>query len=234
MMKGKYQHLFFDLDHTLWDFEKNSENTLRILFEEFSLSGKGSIEDFSPFHEVYVHHNNRMWERFRKGLMKREELRWKRMWHTLLDFKVGDTTLAHQLSERYLQLLPLQTCLMPYAKELLQHCAGNYHLHLITNGFEATQWQKLQYSGLEGYFENVITSEKSNSLKPHKDIFDYALMTTGATCSQSLMIGDALDIDVAGAMNAGWDQVYYNPLQVSHSEQPTYEVACLKELMELL
>lgn len=189
------------------------------------------MEDINLFLERYTTHNDRMWERFRKGYIKREELRWKRMWLTLLDFKIADTELAHEMSKTYLMWLPLQTGLLPYAKNILDECAGNYALHLITNGFEETQWQKLRHSGIDHYFTHVITSEKSNSLKPHKEIFDYALQLTGAQAAESLMLGDALDIDILGAHNAGWHQLYYNPNRTGHNKKPTYEIACWSELL---
>lgn len=231
-MAKTYQHLFFDLDHTLWDFEKNSENTLKQLFDEYNLTSRG-IEDFSSFMKIYRAHNDRLWERFRNGYMKREELRWKRIWLTLLDFKIGDTALAHEMSSAYLEILPTQTTLMPYAKELLEHCKDRYTLHLITNGFETTQWQKLQYSGIASYFDQVITSEKCDRPKPHKEIFEFALTASGAQAEHSVMMGDALDIDILGAYNAGWDQLYYNPLKVAHDRKPTYEISCWSEAMEL-
>jgi putative hydrolase of the HAD superfamily len=231
-MVKTYKHLFFDLDHTLWDFDKNSELTLRSLYDEYELEARG-IDDFTAFVESYNYHNDRLWARFRNGFIKREELRWKRFWLTLLDFRIGDTALAHELSSAYLEILPTQTILTPYAKELLDHCSKKYTLHLITNGFETTQWLKLQYSGIASYFTQIITSEKSNSLKPHADIFDYALRTTGATADESIMIGDALEIDVLGALNAGWDQVYYNPAKKEHSHSPTYEVHQLNDLMAI-
>lgn len=229
----KYKHLFFDLDHTLWDFDTASEQSWRKLFEQYDLPGKG-IEDFGAFFKVYTAHNDRMWERFRAGFMKRDELRWKRIWHTLLDFKVYDTDLAHELSTAYLQLLPTQAALMPSAKELLNHCKDRYTLHLITNGFEETQRQKLQHAGIDGYFSEIITSEMSNSMKPHPEIFHYALKAAGASCPECLMIGDALDIDVLGAMQIGMDCVYYNPQRKPHKEKPTYEVAHLEELIAIL
>lgn len=231
-MNKTYQHLFFDLDHTLWDFEKNSEGTLKQLFDEYSLESRG-IPDFRSFMQVYKAHNDRLWERFRNGYMKREELRWKRIWLTLLDFKIGDTALAHEMSSAYLEILPTQTVLMPYAKELLEHCKDRYTLHLITNGFETTQWQKLQYSGIASYFDQVITSEKCDRPKPHKEIFDFALTASGALAEHSVMMGDALDIDILGAYNAGWDQVYYNPLKTTHDRKPTYEISCWSEAMEI-
>ncbi|MBL7717368.1 MAG: YjjG family noncanonical pyrimidine nucleotidase [Flavipsychrobacter sp.] len=232
MVQKTYKHLFFDLDHTLWDFDKNSERTLKQLHGEFRLQERG-ITDFNAFHTAYCIHNDKLWERFRNGYIKREELRWKRIWLTLIDFKIGDTALAHEMSSAYLEILPTQTALLPYAKELLDHCKDRYVMHLITNGFETTQWLKLQYSGIASYFTEVITSEKSNSLKPHREIFDYALKATGAESLHSIMIGDALEIDVMGAHNAGWDQVYYNPAKKTHERKPTYEVSCFSDLIKI-
>jgi len=231
-MRKTYKHLFFDLDHTLWDFDSNSEQTLKKLYDEYDLKSIG-ITDFDAFYQVYNTHNDRLWERFRNGFIKREELRWKRIWYTLLDFKIGDTSLAYEMSAAYLEILPTQKMLMPYAKDLLDHCSGRYTMHLITNGFETTQWQKMQFSGIAGYFSEVITSEKSNSLKPHREIFEYALAATGAKAEESIMIGDAIDIDILGAINAGWDQVYFNPKKLAHNRKPTYEVACLSDLMKV-
>lgn len=231
-MSKPYKHLFFDLDHTLWDFDRNSELTLRQLYDEYQLADRG-ITDFDAFFRSYVIHNDKLWERFRNGYIKRDELRWKRIWLALIDFKIGDTALAHELSTAYLEILPTQTLLTPYAKDLLEHCKGRYVMHLITNGFETTQWLKMQYSGIASYFNEVITSEKSNSLKPHREIFDYALKATGADCDHSIMIGDALEIDVLGAFNAGWDQVYYNPAKKVHDRKPTYEVHCFSDLIKV-
>lgn len=228
-----YRHLFFDLDHTLWDFERNSEHSWRQLYDGYGLAALVQAP-FDLFFRTYLAHNDRLWERYRKGFIKRDELRWKRVWLTLLDFKVYDVDLAHRLDAAYMELLPTRNALMPYAKELLEHCKGRYEVHLITNGFEATQWQKLRHSGIDGYFREVITSERSNSMKPYPEIFQYALNATGARGPECLMIGDALDIDVLGAANAGWDQVYYNPGKVPHSSKPTFEVAGLDELIGIL
>jgi len=231
-MSKAYKHLFFDLDHTLWDFDKNSEATMRKLYHEYDLSSRG-IEDFDQLFTTYNVHNDKLWERYRNGYIKRDELRWKRMWLMLLDFKVADTALAHELSVAYLEILPTQTLLTPNAKELLDHCKGRYEMHLITNGFETTQRLKLQYSGIARYFKHLITSEKSNSMKPHKDIFEYALQLANANIEESIMIGDAVDIDILGGINAGWDTAYYNPANKPHERKPTYEVQDLGELIKV-
>src|SRR4051812_37404443 len=107
-MAKTYKHIFFDLDHTLWDFDKNSEITLRQLYDEYDLKTQG-IAEFQDFHIAYNTHNDRLWERFRKGYIKREELRWKRFWLALLDFRIADTALAHEISSAYLEILPTQT-----------------------------------------------------------------------------------------------------------------------------
>lgn len=231
-MGKPYKHLFFDLDHTLWDFDNNSRATLLQLYHEYDLKSQG-IHDFERLFASYNVHNDRLWERYRSGFIKREELRWKRMWLMLLDHKITDTALAHEISTAYLEILPTQSLLMPHAKEILDHCKGRYEMHLITNGFETTQRLKLQYSGIARYFNQLITSEKSNSMKPHPEIFEYALKVTNASTEDSIMIGDAVDIDILGAINAGWDTVYYNPGKVQHSRKPTYEINHLEELVRI-
>jgi len=230
----KYKHLFFDLDHTLWDFDANARVTLEQLHLDLKLVDKG-IHDFDLFYKNYLVHNEKLWERYRNGYIKQEELRIKRMWLTLLDFKVADDALARQLSELFLQLLPTRTLLFPDTKEVLQYLTDKgYSLHLITNGFELTQHSKLKSSGLDVFFKEIITSEGSNSLKPQKEIFDYALNRTGAKVEESIMIGDSIEVDIAGAIAAGMDQVHVNYNGAEQSLQPTYTITALKELKEFL
>jgi len=227
----KYKHLFFDLDHTLWDFDANARATLQQLHIDLDLVSKG-IHDFDLFYQNYLVHNEKLWARYRHGYIKQEELRLKRMWLTLLDFKIADEELAKQLNELFLQLLPGRTILFPDTKEVLQYLLDKgYQLHLITNGFEETQHSKLKYSGLAPFFREVITSEGSSSLKPQKEIFDYALQKAGASAEESIMIGDSLEIDVAGALNAGMDAIHVNFTSVVvEGVKATYVVTALKEL----
>jgi putative hydrolase of the HAD superfamily len=230
----KYKHIFFDLDHTLWDFDSNARATLQQLHIDLNLVDKG-IHDFDLFYKNYLDHNERLWARYRNGYIKQEELRIKRMWLTLLDFKIADEDLARELSELFLQLLPTRTIIFPDTKEVLQYLADKgYSMHLITNGFELTQHSKLKSSGLNHFFKYVITSEGSNSLKPQKQIFDYALHKTGASVNESLMIGDSIEVDIAGAIAAGMDQVHVNYNGTEQSLIPTYTVTELKQLKEFL
>jgi len=230
----KYKHLFFDLDHTLWDFEANARATLLQLYEDLNLSARG-IDNFELFYNNYLAHNEKLWERYRNGLIKQSELRIKRMRLALLDFKIADDVLAEKMNVQFLDLLPSRTILFPYTTYILDLLTEKgYALHLITNGFEITQHSKLTYSGLAKYFKEVITSEGSNSLKPNKEIFDYAFLKAGAKPQESIMIGDTLDVDILGAVNAGIDQVYVNHVStdkgIVQGKPPTYTIFSLKEL----
>jgi putative hydrolase of the HAD superfamily len=203
------------------------------LYNTLQLEQRG-IHDFDLFHTNYLAHNEKLWERYRNGFIKQEELRVKRMRLALLDFKIADEALSKNMSDKFLDLLPTRTILFPYAIEILEYLTNkNYELHLITNGFERTQHSKLKYSGLNKYFKEVITSEGSSSLKPNKEIFDYAFKKTGANPGESIMLGDSIEVDIIGAMNAGIDQVFINHLNIPIDIKPTYVVRSLKELEEI-
>lgn len=225
-----YRHLFFDLDHTLWDFETNSHETLQEVFYNHQLHER-LTPDYEAFYKRYSYHNKKLWDRYHHGYIRQEELRWKRMWHALLDFKNGDEKLARQMSVDYLEILPHKKVLFPYTLEIIEYLTQKgYQLHLITNGFEEVQWGKLRNSGIEGYFGQVVTSERAMSLKPHAEIFAYALKQAGAQLHESIMLGDNLDADIGGAMNFGMDTVFVNHIGESTELKPTYTVTHLKEL----
>lgn len=231
----KYKHIFFDLDHTLWDFETNSKETLYDLYHELQLASMG-IGEFEHFHSTYHHHNNIFWDRFRKGYISREDLRWKRMWRTLLDYKLANEPLARQMSDRYLEILPTKKHLFEHTFEILDYLqAKQYPMHLITNGFEKTQMAKLENSGIRPYFAHIITSEAAGIMKPHAAIFEYAMEQTGATAPTSIMIGDTLDADIEGGNRAGIDTVFFNPNHETIDKViPTYTIHQLSELTEIL
>ncbi|WP_207492118.1 YjjG family noncanonical pyrimidine nucleotidase [Aridibaculum aurantiacum] len=229
-----YKHLFFDLDHTLWDFETNSKETLRDLFGEYDLYNSVT-QDFEGFYRTYSFHNKRLWDRYHHGFIKQEELKWKRMWHTLLEYKIGDEKLSKKLSEAYLEILPNKKGLFPYTIEILEYLVKKgYVLHLITNGFEKVQWRKLENSGIGKYFIEVITSESASCLKPQKAIFDFAINRAKCCYEESLMLGDNLDADIQGAINAGMDTVFVNHIQEPTDLKPTYIIHHLKELEQIL
>ena len=229
-----YKDLFFDLDHTLWDFETNSKETIQELYITHRLADLG-IVDFDGFYSTYSAHNHRLWDRYTKGFIKQEELRWKRVYLSLLDFKVANEPLAKAMSQAYLEILPNKTHLFPYTIEILEYLKQKeYKMHLITNGFESVQFKKIKNSGLADYFIEVITSEASNSLKPHTDIFEYALRNAKATVAESIMIGDNESADIQGGINIGMDTIFVNHVQVVPTVPATYTITHLKELENIL
>lgn len=228
-----YKDLFFDLDHTIWDFELNSKETLWDLHQQYALEAKG-ISDFDVFYSNYSVHNHRLWDRYTKGFIKQEELRWKRIYLSLLDYKIADEALSKEMSVDYLDILPNKKNLFPYTIEILDYLKNkNYKMHLITNGFESVQFKKIKNSNLADYFIEVITSEASNSLKPNKEIFDYALKASNAKLASSIMIGDNEAADIQGAINAGMDSIFVNHLQIQPTVPATHTITHLKELEDI-
>lgn len=230
----KYRHLFFDLDHTLWDFDANARESLMELYLFFKLESK-AIGTFTEFYTIYLNHNATLWSRYEKGYISVEELKWKRMWRTLLDFQIADEKLAKDMSDYFLDILPTKKKVFDYTYEILDYLTQKkYSLYLITNGFEKTQRIKLASSGLEKYFRHIITSEISNSVKPKKEIFEYALQKANGKTEESIMIGDSLDADILGAKNAGMDSIFVNHINADCNNEPTYTIRHLKELEAIL
>ena len=229
----KYKTIFFDLDHTIWDFETNAKLTLKDLYTTDLADRTKAV--FDDFFDRYSFHNTELWSQYEKGLIPVEELKWKRMSRTLLDFKIGDEKLSKEMSKQFLEILPTKKAIFPHTFEILDYLKNkNYGLHLITNGFIDVQTKKLQNSGLDKYFDEMITSERCNSLKPKPEIFEYALQVTNATLAESIMIGDNQHADIGGALNIGMDTVFVNHIKEPLKVTPTYEITHLKELENIL
>ncbi len=230
----EYKHIFFDLDHTLWDFDTNAKESMIELYEIFKLEEKTS-SSFDDFFKTYLHHNAILWDRYHKGFISTEDLKWKRMWRTLLDFKIGDELMAKEMGVKFLEILPTKKILFEYTFEILEYLLQKkYSIHLITNGFEKTQWSKINNSNLSKYFTHVITSEVSNAVKPAKEIFEYAINKSGGFLHESIMIGDNADADIQGAINAGMDSVFVNHINTTIAIAPTHTIYHLKELENIL
>jgi putative hydrolase of the HAD superfamily len=232
-MPVKYKHLFFDLDRTLWDFEKSAVETFEEIFTLHKLPEKG-ISDFHDFHKVYSKHNRRLWDLYREGMLSKEILQWKRFYLTLLDYGIDDRPLAEKLGNDYLQISPQKVNLFPNALETLACLKKKYHLHLITNGFKEIQQIKISVSGMDRFFENLITSEEAGVKKPDPQIFYYALEKSGALPDESLMIGDDYLVDIVGARQAGIDQVFFDPENNSPETETTFKITDLYALCNFL
>ncbi|MBX2972473.1 MAG: YjjG family noncanonical pyrimidine nucleotidase [Flavobacteriales bacterium] len=228
----KYAHLFFDLDHTLWDFETNSRETLRELHRSERLTDRG-IPDADAFIDTYEEVNHGLWRRYESGRIDRHVLRVLRFRNTLLHFGLKDEALADRLGHDYLAMTPKRTALMPGARELLTDLGAHYRIHIITNGFHEVQEEKIRCSGLDHHFGLVLSSEMAGAKKPDPRIFRAALDRTKASADESLMIGDSLGADIAGARGAGWDQAHFAP-NGGGDEQATYVLRRLDDLRAIL
>lgn len=228
-----YRNIFFDLDHTLWDFERNSAESLNDLFELHKLQESG-IPDKETFSSRYRHYNEIYWGLLHKGKIGRGELRWHRFRDTLADFEIKNEELVKKLSADYLEILPTKTNLFDDTLEILEYLLPKYALHIITNGFEEVQHKKIRNSDIEKYFRYIITSEMAGYQKPDRLIFKYALEKTNAVIPESIFVGDSIEADMDGAKSVGMDHVFYNPNQTPHKEPMTFEIRKLSQLKEIL
>lgn len=232
-MLKTYKHIFFDLDHTLWDFERNAEETKRELFDTLKLNDKG-IESYDVFRQHYQGINLALWALYRENKIGKDELNFRRFYDTLCDLGVNNVELGEAMAKGFIEGISSKTYLFPYAKEILEYLFPKYKLHIITNGFEEVQYSKLKNSGMDRFFTTVITSEAADSKKPDPAIFEYALRISGALASESIMVGDDLTVDILGAADAGFDQLYVNHDRKPHTETVTAEVYSLQEIETLL
>lgn len=229
-----YRNIFFDLDHTIWDFEANAKDSIQEVFIQTNLKERG-IENFDLFFDQYSVHNARLWDLYTKGRVKQDVLKWKRMYLAMLDFKIADEVLAKEMDKQFLTILPTKSKVFPHTFEILDYLLEkNYRLHLITNGFDAIQAGKLKSSQMEKYFENVVTSESSGSLKPNPEIFEYALDVSKAERQSSIMIGDNQDADIAGANNVEIDTVWVNHIAAKQVVPSKYTITSLDQLKDIL
>lgn len=225
-----YKHLFFDLDGTLWDFERNSAETLSQLFSRH-LSPLLPTLDAVGFISIYNPINHHLWEEYKKGSVTREQVSLNRFIQALDAVGINDPGLAMKLEQEYLSESPRKTNLIPGARQVLDALRPDYGLHIITNGFKNVQIPKLENSGLRPYFTTLTISEEAGCLKPCPAIFRHALKKAGAIPGESLMIGDDPDGDISGGCQAGLHTAYFKP---NGSVQTTGATYILKELNDLL
>lgn len=229
----KYSTLFFDLDHTLWDFDRNSQEALSEIFHDLRLDSYG-IPAPEPFIRNYKEHNKKCWELYRRGEMTKEDLRSKRFQLALQDFEVNDPNLAERIGDEYVKRSPYKTNLFPGTIELLDYLKRDYKICIITNGFEEVQYIKIRQSGLEKYFDHIITSEKAGVQKPHPDIFHLALKMAETETSKVMMIGDDLEADVLAARKLNLDAILFDPERKNLVKGDFAVISELKELRNYL
>ena len=227
------KHLFFDLDRTLWDFDKNSFEELSYLYKKHRLHEKG-ISLPEEFIKIYKQINEKCWKQYRENLLSKDDLRVKRFYDTFLYFGIESESLSKQFGDDYVMNSPTRTCLIDGTVDLLEKLRPHYQMHIITNGFEEVQHIKLRNSNLSKYFTVVVTSEAAGAKKPSPIAFEYALEKAGANLEESIMIGDDLNTDIKGAIDLGMKAIYFNYHSIKHNYFPWKEVKYLSEIENIL
>lgn len=228
-----YKVIFFDLDHTLWDYEVNSCETLQELFDAHGLNAKG-VCDCETFQQQFRIVNTDLWEKYDTGKITSDVIRKERFKRILGHFDIEDQELCEKLSEEYLFSCPKKSALIPFAEETLNYLADHYDMTVVTNGFEEIQNLKLTAGNLHRYFDHIITSQKAGARKPAKEIFEFAMRENNVRHHEVVMIGDNLITDIGGALNASIDTIYFNPEKIRHDVNVKYEISCLSELQNIL
>ncbi|WP_343485498.1 YjjG family noncanonical pyrimidine nucleotidase [Allomuricauda sp. d1] len=225
MFRNGITDIFFDLDHTLWDFEKNSALT----FEKILLQHQ--IEVHLPhFLEIYVPLNQEYWKLYREERVTKAELRYQRLKKTFdaLQIRIEDT-LIDVLANDYIAHLSSFRHIFPNTREALDYLLPKYRLHIITNGFTEIQYKKLKNADIHHYFDQIIDSETAGVKKPHPKIFEVALDRAGVSPEKTLMVGDNLEADILGAQAMGMNALHFN----AHRE-PDHDVCpIITDLIEI-
>ncbi|MDG1822515.1 MAG: YjjG family noncanonical pyrimidine nucleotidase [Flavobacteriaceae bacterium] len=229
MNKNPIKALFFDLDHTLWDFEKNSALTFKQLFTTFDINL--SLDDFLA---VYIPNNNAYWKLYREGKIEKEAMRYERLKSVFntLNYKATDA-LIDNLADAYIQGLPKYNALFNGAIDVLAALKLRYSLHIITNGFKEVQHLKMRNSGLLPFFETITDSSSVGTKKPDPTIFNHALKVAQVHPHQALMIGDSLEADIEGALNVGMQAVHFTPVAECNPAH-YHEITQLQQLLQIL
>lgn len=218
------KHIFFDLDHTLWDFDKNSQLTFQQIFKEQNIQLK--VVDFL---EVYMPINLDYWRLYREDKISKEYLRLNRLKDsfTAVNYNISDD-LINIISKDYITYLPNHNHLFEGTIEILEYLHKKYKLHIITNGFEEVQNLKLQKSGIIKYFKEIITSESIGVKKPNPKIFEHALKKVNTVAHNSVMIGDSYEADVLGALKSNMLAIHF-----TNNIKQESGVLCIDKLMKL-
>ncbi len=225
MYRNVVTDVFFDLDHTLWDFEKNSALTFRKIFADHGID-----LDLDTFLTEYVPANLAYWKLYREGKIGKEDLRYSRL-RTVFDtvrYRVEDEVI-HSLAHAYIEHLSTHDHLVPNTREILEYLRPRYRLHIITNGFQEVQGRKLVNSGIADFFDEVINSEMAGVKKPDPLIFRMALNRTQVLPQHAIMVGDNLEADILGARAVGFHTIHLNV----HNEPPHEYGVIIRDLREI-
>lgn len=211
MINKKFKDIFFDLDHTLWDFDKNSKYTFKKIFNDNKIN-----INLDVFLTTYIPINNDYWKLYRENNISKDKLRYGRLTDTFKALEIDvSTKIIHKLSNEYIKFLSSYNFLINHTIPILKYLGSKYNLHIITNGFQEVQNLKLINSRIHNYFKTVTNSEMAGVKKPNQKIFQLAIKKANTDFKSSIMIGDNLEADIQGALNVGMDAILFNYHKIS-------------------
>lgn len=230
----KIQHIFFDLDNTLWDHRKNAYLTIKDLFEKEEITLNYSI-DFEEFHSAYHEINEKLWEQIRDGEIDKEYLRKHRFYDTFKRFGIDDLNLSMFFEEHFLDKILNYNHLVESADVILDYLKSkNYTLHIISNGFQEVTERKCILSGIDHYFNTITSADSVGIRKPNPEIFEYSLNLAKARKEESILIGDDWIADVVGAQNFGMDVIFFDVLNENPQQENLKAIKHLLHIKEYL
>ncbi|MFN4084877.1 MAG: YjjG family noncanonical pyrimidine nucleotidase [Spirosomataceae bacterium] len=231
---SKIRHIFFDLDHTLWDFEENAKICLAQIYRTHQVEQMGVV-DFHRFFSTFSEVNKAFWYLLDTKKITHEELRKERFRSTFSDLGVSiSTETSEAMNQQFLSLLPFQSLLIPNAKLLLEALSPHFQLHILSNGYQQVQRQKLASGGILDFFEHVITNDMAQAHKPSPAMFTYAFITANCAPDEAVMVGDNWLADIEGAMQMGMPAIHFDPNQNACQEPQFCRVSSLLQIPELL
>lgn len=225
------KHIFFDLDHTIWDFDRNAHETLLELYEAYKLEELG-INSAEQFISTYTVNNHQLWAQYHIGKISKQALREERFRKTFIDLGLSPELVPENFEKDYVSIGPTKTNLFESAEKVLSYLQQKYPLHIISNGFKEAVLTKMKVSNLNPYFKNVVISEDVGVNKPDQAIFEYALNLAQASKHESIMIGDSLEADIYGAQNFGMKAIFFNPLKAAKPSDVAQQIHHLEELLD--
>lgn len=224
------KHIFFDLDHTIWDFDKNAHETLTELYHGYKLEELG-LSSCETFIETYTENNQLLWAEYHMGRITKEDLRAARFHKTFIQLGIAPESVPRKFEDDYVRMSPMKKNLFEGSEKVLSYLQKKYTLHIISNGFKETTLTKMDLCNLNPYFTNVFISEDVGVNKPDRAIFEFALNKAGASKEESIMIGDSIEADIRGAQDYGIKAIFFNPLKKDKPADVEWEITHLEELM---
>ena len=227
---AKYYCILFDADNTLLDFDAAERKALAETLAQYN------IEPSNETVEKYRTINEGLWRQLEKGQIRREKLMNERFTRFLKEIGVSGS--GAEMNRYYLNQLSTHPDLMPgNVLDVLHELAEVATMAIVTNGFDKVQSRRVKESGIAAFMEEVFVSERSDSEKPNRKIFDTALRTLGVENREHvLVVGDSLSSDIQGGINAGLDTCWLNRNHVENPGQvcPTYEIESLEQLYPIV